>query len=196
MSTERGIAYGGRPLWQRSPRSSPSRGKPGTWRRRAGGFDGIRQGGLHNARHRNCTERHQQKSRLNHWRAGCGESRMSGSEGGRRKSAPITRSNSPAAYPTRGRAADGQAVRQPGARRPRQAAYSGGPVRTPSRSYAGPGSDGSFHRHAPANGHSDARCHGRAHRDLYAGANRHRHANSNRHRYASANCHRYADANR
>ena len=100
MSTERGIAYGGRPLWQRSPRSSPSRGKPGTWRRRAGGFDGIRQGGLHNARHRNCTERHQQKSRLNHWRAGCGESRMSGSEGGRRKSAPITRSNSPAAYPT------------------------------------------------------------------------------------------------
>ena len=40
------------------------------------------------------------KSRLNHWRAGCGESRMSGSEGGRRKSAPITRSNSPAAYPT------------------------------------------------------------------------------------------------
>ena len=27
----------------------------------AGGFDEIRQGGLHNARHRNCTERHQQK---------------------------------------------------------------------------------------------------------------------------------------
>ena len=36
---KRGIAYGGRPLWQRSPRSSPSRGKPGTWRRRAGGLD-------------------------------------------------------------------------------------------------------------------------------------------------------------
>ena len=115
MSTERGIAYGGRPLWQRSPRSSPSRGKPGTWRRRAGGFDGIRQGGLHNARHRNCTERHQQKSRLNHWRAGCGESRMSGSEGGRRKSAPITRSNSPAAYPTPGRPQGEAAGRAQGA---------------------------------------------------------------------------------
>ena len=30
------MAYGGRPPWSRSPRSSPSRGKPGTWRRRAG----------------------------------------------------------------------------------------------------------------------------------------------------------------
>ena len=29
---------------------------------------------------------------------------MSGSEGGRRKSAPVTRSNSPTAYPTRGAA--------------------------------------------------------------------------------------------
>ena len=38
--------------------------------------------------------------RNNHWRAGCGESRTSGSEGGRRKSAPVTRGNSPAAYPT------------------------------------------------------------------------------------------------
>ena len=38
---------------------------------------------------------------IHHWRAGCGESRTSGSEGGRRKSAPGTRSNSPAAYPTR-----------------------------------------------------------------------------------------------
>ena len=35
-----------------------------------------------------------------HWRAGCGESRTSGSEGGRRKSAPGNRGNSPAAYPT------------------------------------------------------------------------------------------------
>ena len=30
------MAYGARALWPRSPRSSPSRGKPGTWRRRAG----------------------------------------------------------------------------------------------------------------------------------------------------------------
>ena len=37
---------------------------------------------------------------INHWRAGCGESRTSGSEGGRRKSAPPTRGNSPAAYLT------------------------------------------------------------------------------------------------
>ena len=36
-----------------------------------------------------------------HWRAGCGESRTSGSGEGRRKSAPVTRGNSPAAYPTR-----------------------------------------------------------------------------------------------
>ena len=36
MLTERGIAYGGRPLGQRSPRSSRRRGKPGTWRRRTG----------------------------------------------------------------------------------------------------------------------------------------------------------------
>ena len=52
------MAYGGRPLWSRSPRSSPSRGKPGTWRRRTGGFDGIQQGGMQNARRRNCIERH------------------------------------------------------------------------------------------------------------------------------------------
>ena len=39
---------------------------------------------------------------INHWRAGCGESRTSGSEGGRRKSAPLTRGNSPAAYLTQG----------------------------------------------------------------------------------------------
>ena len=35
-----------------------------------------------------------------HWRAGCGESRTSGSGEGRRKSAPVTRGNSPAAYLT------------------------------------------------------------------------------------------------
>ena len=56
--TERGMAYGGRPLWSRSPRSSPRRGKPGTWRRRTGGFDGIQQRGMQNARRRNCIERH------------------------------------------------------------------------------------------------------------------------------------------
>ena len=58
MSTERGMAYGGRPLWSRSPRSSPSRGKSGTWRRRAGVNDGHNQGCMHNATSRNCTERH------------------------------------------------------------------------------------------------------------------------------------------
>jgi len=30
------IAYGARALWRRSPNSSPSRGKPGTWRSGAG----------------------------------------------------------------------------------------------------------------------------------------------------------------
>ena len=39
-------------------------------------------------------------STTRHWRAGCRESGTSGSEGGRRKSALLTRSNSPAAYPT------------------------------------------------------------------------------------------------
>ena len=41
--TERGIAYGGKPLWQRSPRVV----QPGKARlaRRAGGLDGIQQGG-------------------------------------------------------------------------------------------------------------------------------------------------------
>jgi hypothetical protein len=41
MSTHRkcGIAYGARALWRRSLRSSPSRGKPGTWRREAGVLD-------------------------------------------------------------------------------------------------------------------------------------------------------------
>ena len=58
MSTERGMAFGGRPLWSRSPRSSPSRGKPGTWRRRTGVNDGLNQGDMHNATSRNCTERH------------------------------------------------------------------------------------------------------------------------------------------
>ena len=47
-------------------------------------------------KYRICTQRR----RIRHWRAGCGESRTSGSEGGRRKSAPVTRSNSPAAYLT------------------------------------------------------------------------------------------------
>ena len=94
MSPERGIAYGGRPLWQPSPRSSPRTGKPSTWRRGAGGFDGIQQGGTQDEKRRNCTERH------THWRAGCAERRTSGSEGGRRKSASGNRSNSPAAYPT------------------------------------------------------------------------------------------------
>ena len=94
MSPERGIAYGGRPLWQRSPRSSPRTGKPSTWRRGAGGFDGIQQGGTQDEKRRNCTERH------THWRAGCAERRTSGSEGGRRKSASGNRSNSPPAYPT------------------------------------------------------------------------------------------------
>ena len=41
------------------------------------------------------------KADIDHWRAGCGESRTSGSEGGRRKSALINQGNSPAAYPTR-----------------------------------------------------------------------------------------------
>ena len=52
------MAYGGRPLWSRSPRSSPSRGKPGTWRRRTGVNDEQTQRGMHNATSRNCTERH------------------------------------------------------------------------------------------------------------------------------------------
>ena len=43
---------------------------------------------------------------INHWRAGCGESCTSGSEGGRRKSAPVTRGNSPAAYLTRDQRTD------------------------------------------------------------------------------------------
>jgi hypothetical protein len=34
-----GMAYGARALWRRSLRSSPSREKPGTWRREAGVFD-------------------------------------------------------------------------------------------------------------------------------------------------------------
>ena len=55
---KRGMAYGGRPLWSRSPRSSPRTGKPSTWRRRTGGFDGIQQRGMHNAKCRNCIERH------------------------------------------------------------------------------------------------------------------------------------------
>jgi hypothetical protein len=33
------IACGARALWRQSPHSSPSRGKPGTWRRGAGVFD-------------------------------------------------------------------------------------------------------------------------------------------------------------
>ena len=58
MSTERGMAYGGRPLWSRSPHSSPSRGKPGTWRRRTGVNDEQTQRGMQSAKRRNCTERH------------------------------------------------------------------------------------------------------------------------------------------
>ena len=54
MSTERGMAYGGRPLRSRSPRSSPSRGKPGTWRRRTGVNDEQTQRGMQNAKRRNC----------------------------------------------------------------------------------------------------------------------------------------------
>src|SRR5581483_12019982 len=38
-SEKLGIAYGARALWRRSLRSSPSRGKPGTWRREAGVHD-------------------------------------------------------------------------------------------------------------------------------------------------------------
>ena len=90
------MAYWGRPLWSRSPRSSPSRGKPGTWRRRAGGLDETGPRGTRDENCRNCSARH----RNNHWRAGCGESRTSGSEGGRRKSVPGNRGNSPAAYLT------------------------------------------------------------------------------------------------
>ena len=58
MSTERGMAYGGRPLWSRSPRSSPRTGKPSTWRRRTGVNDEQTQRGMQNATSRNCTERH------------------------------------------------------------------------------------------------------------------------------------------
>ena len=53
-----GWPTGGRPLWSRSPRSSPRTGKPSTWRKRTGGFDGIRRRGMHNAKGRNCIERH------------------------------------------------------------------------------------------------------------------------------------------
>ena len=48
---------------------------------------------------------HAQRRRIRHWGAGCGVSRTSGSEGGRRKSAPVTRSNSPAAYLTQNQVA-------------------------------------------------------------------------------------------
>jgi len=37
--TERGIPYGARALWERSPNSSPSPGKPDTWRSGAGDWD-------------------------------------------------------------------------------------------------------------------------------------------------------------
>ena len=47
---------------------------------------------------------------IHHWRAGCGESRTSGSEGGRRKSAPGNRSNSPAAYPTQDSKTEGERI--------------------------------------------------------------------------------------
>jgi len=36
ISGKHEIAYGARALWRRSPNSSPSRGKPGTWRSGAG----------------------------------------------------------------------------------------------------------------------------------------------------------------
>jgi hypothetical protein len=44
IASHHGIAYGARALWRRSPHSSRSRGKPGTWRRGTG--DSMtRQGG-------------------------------------------------------------------------------------------------------------------------------------------------------
>ena len=57
-----------------------------------------------------------------HRRAECGESRTSGSEGGRRKSAPLTRGNSPAAYLTRPGLPVGPRCRRWGCRRRHRAA--------------------------------------------------------------------------
>jgi len=71
--TNHGIPYGGRPLWERSRRSSQRPGKPATGRRAAGVWK-YRAAKVRDAQAmRSWPFRAVDMGKAKHWRAGCGE---------------------------------------------------------------------------------------------------------------------------
>src|SRR5215831_11823521 len=68
-----GMAYQSRGSWSRSSRSTPRLGKPITWERGTGGMQETAKAGEPEILN---------LGSASHWKAGCGESRMSSLEGG------------------------------------------------------------------------------------------------------------------